>query len=144
MGLPSINNYPTQRNHTWTAAFLYFIILLYTLPYNVLSLFACLSFAAFWRAEAARDERYTYLSATALHCGSTGRIVRYIRSHPTCIGAARHCHGIPVFPLCWEALFLRGRRIVARSLRAHLSGAIWANFNTLPGTNNLWVNEYIT
>ena len=35
-----------------------------------------------------------------------------------------------------EALFLRGR-VIARSLRAHLSGALWAKNNTY----TLWVNE---
>ena len=45
--VPTYSTYPTQPNHTWTAVFLCFILLSYTLPYNVLSLFACLSFATF-------------------------------------------------------------------------------------------------
>ena len=48
---------------------------------------------------------------------------------------ASNCHGIPCvmvspFPsVVEEALLLRGRGILARSLRAHLSGAFEANDN---------------
>ena len=49
------------------------------------------------------------------------------------------CHGIP-FPLyCWGGVIPRGRGIIARSLRAHLSGAFWANNNT-----NTFVSERVT
>jgi len=44
-----------------------------------------------------------------------------------------YCWGgvVPPFPsVVKEALFFRGGRIIARSLRAHLSGAFWANNNT--------------